>query len=138
MTRVAKFEKADETIPICIIGLRPSYASPEANLGRFDFGVCMAAFDGQQTIRTAKFDADTERQTFTLLRADNAQQFAYSMSRYEKIAAGRYSGWSLCVPDEFEELAREHAFRRQWYRDGIKGFEGESILKPKERIAAHQ
>ena len=28
MTRVAKFEKADETIPICVIGLMPEYAAP--------------------------------------------------------------------------------------------------------------
>ena len=43
MTRVAKFEKADEIIPVCIIGLLPRYASPKANIARFDFGVCMSA-----------------------------------------------------------------------------------------------
>src|SRR5262252_8563617 len=32
MTRVAKFEKADETIPICIIGLRSSFANPRDNI----------------------------------------------------------------------------------------------------------
>jgi hypothetical protein len=32
MTRVAKFENADETIPICIIGLRPEYANPRDNV----------------------------------------------------------------------------------------------------------
>ena len=30
MTRVAKFEKADETIPVCIIGLLPEFANPES------------------------------------------------------------------------------------------------------------
>ena len=53
MTRVAKFEKADETIPVCIIGLLPNFASPKANIARFDFGICMAAFDGKQTMRAA-------------------------------------------------------------------------------------
>ena len=38
MTRVAKFEKADETIPICVIGLKSAYAYPRANMSRFDFG----------------------------------------------------------------------------------------------------
>ena len=37
MTRVAKVEKADETIPICIIGLLPSFANPKDNIARFDF-----------------------------------------------------------------------------------------------------
>src|SRR6516162_55627 len=40
MTRVAKFEKADETIPICIIGLLPDFANPRGNVARFDFGIC--------------------------------------------------------------------------------------------------
>ena len=44
MTRVAKFEKHDQTIPICIIGLLSQYTSPRNNIARFDFGICMAAF----------------------------------------------------------------------------------------------
>ena len=90
MTRVAKFEKADATTPVCIIGLLSAFVSPEDNLARFDFGVCMAAFDGKETIRTAEFDQDAESETFTLHRADNLKQFPYSMSRFKKITAGRY------------------------------------------------
>ena len=145
MTRVAKFEKTDETVPICIIGLQPGFATPKSNIARFDFGICMAAFDGNQIIRTAEFDQDEKAQTFTLCRADNQAQFAYSVSRFEKITANRYKGWSLVILEEFEELAKEHTFRRHWYRDvdryrnTVKGLEGgESILKPKERVAVHQ
>ncbi len=140
MTRVAKFERADETIPICIIGLRPEFANVSANLARFDFGICMAAFTGEQTsVITPDFDKDAEAHTFTLHRADNYAQFAYSMSRFEKITTARYHGWTLSLPDKFEELAKEHTFRRQWYRDcSVKGFDGESVLRPKERVAAHQ
>jgi Poly A polymerase head domain len=139
MTRVAKFEKADETIPICIIGLLPDFVGPKDNITRFDFGICMAAFDGKNTIRAAEFNHDAESQTFTLHRADNPPQFAYSMSRFEKIAAGRYQGWSLAVPEQFEELAKEHTLRQHWYWERfVKGFYGESVLKPKERIAAYQ
>jgi len=137
MTRVAKFEKADETIPICIIGLAPQVSSPESNIARFDFGICMAAFDGKRTIRTAEFDQDAESRTFTLYRADNQAQFNYSMSRFEKIVAGRYTGWSLAIPDEFERLAKEHTFREHWYRDYSEGFDGgQNLLKPKERAVA--
>jgi Poly A polymerase head domain len=133
MTRVAKFEKADETIPICIIGLVPDCTTVKANLSRFDFGICMAAFDGKETIRTAEFDFDAENRTFTLHRADNEAQFSYSMSRYEKITAGRYVGWSIAIPDEFETYVREREFSRRWYREYKGLFGGESILKPKER-----
>ena len=69
MTRVAKFEKADETIPVCIIGLLPDFAHPRDNLARFDFGICMAAFDGKQTIRTWRFDQDKKACTFTTGRS---------------------------------------------------------------------
>jgi len=102
------------------------------------FGICMTAFDGQQTIRTAEFDQDEKARTFTLYRADNQAQFAYSLSRFEKITAARYKGWSLIIPREFEEHAKEHTFRRHWYRGFVKSFDGENILKPKERLAAHQ
>ena len=84
MTRVCKFERADETIPVCIIGLQPGYAYPKSNIARFDFGICMAAFDGKQIIRAPGFDHAEEWHTFTLLRADNEQQFNYSMIRSRK------------------------------------------------------
>ena len=138
MTRVAKFEKADQTIPICIIGLLPQFAAPKANIARFDFGICMAAYDGKRTIRAEAFDQDEQARTFTLCRADNQSQFNYSMSRFEKIVAGRYKGWSLAIPSEFEEYVKERALNRDWYRDFPKGFDGESVLKPKERVAAQQ
>jgi hypothetical protein len=135
MLRVAKFEKADEALPICIIGLKPEYTDPRDNISRFDFGVCMAAFDGEETFQAEEFDHDIASRTFTLLRADNEAQFAYSMSRFEKITAGRYSGWTLAIPEQFEELAKEHTFRKLFYRDDVKGFAGESVLRPKERTA---
>jgi hypothetical protein len=138
MTRVAKFEKADETIPICVIGLLPRFASPEANIARFDFGICMAAYNGEQTIRAAEFDQDEKAHTFTLCRADNSTQFAYSMSRFEKITAARYRGWSLVIREPFKDLAKEHTIHRYWYEDWVKGFDGESVLKPKERVVARQ
>jgi hypothetical protein len=105
MTRVAKFEKADATIAICIIGLLDAYTKPEANIARFDFGICMAAFVGDKIIRAAEFDRDAEGQTFTLCRADNQAQFAYSMSRFEKITAGRSRQWLCAVADQRQNSA---------------------------------
>jgi hypothetical protein len=136
VVRVAKFEKADETIPVCLIGLAEDL-SPEENVERFDFGICMASWAGGHSyfVRSDAFKRDIESQTFTLCRADNRAQFAYSMVRFEKLTADRYKGWTLSVPGQFEELAREHAFHRSWYRDGghfgLKNYP--QTLRPKDR-----
>lgn len=136
MTRVAKFEKAEETIPLCIIGLKSRYATPEANVARFDFGICMCAFDGENILQADEFYVDRDNKTFTLCRADNEYQFAYSMSRYEKITAGRYAGWDITIPREFWDFVKEYEFHRRWYLDCGKGFDGKSTVKPKERVLA--
>jgi Poly A polymerase head domain len=133
--RVAKFEKADETIPICLIGLAEAL-SPHDNIARFDFGICMAAWDGGGSMITSNsFKRDIESNTFTLYRADNFAQFAYSMVRFEKLTADRYKDWTLSVPSQFESLAREHTFRKHWYRKGGHfGFENSpQVLRPKDR-----
>ena len=139
MTSVARFEKADATIPICIIGLLAEYANPSANVARFDFGICMSWFDGKKIKRTPLFDQDMENKTFTLYRADNLAQFTYSMSRFEKLTSERYRGWSLTVPDKFEELVK--AVRKNWYWDEnnilrSKGLGGGNLLQPKARDAS--
>jgi hypothetical protein len=132
--RVAKFEKADESIPICLIGLKKNLA-PDDNVRRFDFGICMASWDGGEFVTAGPFKRDVEQQTFTLCRADNDAQFAYSMVRFSKLTADRYQGWSLSVPDQFKELVKEHTFRKHWYKQGDHfGFTNYSqVLRPKER-----
>jgi hypothetical protein len=51
------------------------------------------------------------------------------------MTADRYSGWTLSIPEQFEELAKEHTFRKHWYKaDAHFGFENYSqVLRPKER-----
>jgi hypothetical protein len=131
---VAKFEKADETIPICIIALKRGL-TPDENITRFDFGVCMAAWADGELTTSPQFIKDIESKTFTLYRADNESQFAYSMVRYTKLTVDRYKGWTLSIPGQFEELAKEHAFKQHWYRDnGHFGLENHpQVLRPKER-----
>jgi hypothetical protein len=118
---VAKFEKADETIPVCLIGLNPLYDfRPRGmldNLSRFDFGICMAAWDGDEVYTAPEYKTDIERKTFTLCRADNQAQFNYSMSRFDKMTADRYAGWKLVVPGQFEAMAKEHALKKTHYYD---------------------
>jgi hypothetical protein len=114
--------------------------SPQANIGRFDFGVCMCFWEGGNLVFTAdQFKRDAEAKTFTLYRADNREQFAYSMSRFRNLTRDRYTDWTLAVPDEFEELLKEHTFRQHWYKeDAHFGIEIESpqILRPKSRPTA--
>jgi hypothetical protein len=130
----AEFEKADEAIPVSLIGLN-NHEDMRANIARFDFGVCMAGWDGRDVYRPMPFDREATNQTFTLLRADNRHQFAHSMVRFGKLTKERYAGWQLVVPEKFEALAREHSFRRDWYRetDDRLGFSGPNILRPKTR-----
>lgn len=125
--QLAKFEKADETIPVCLIGLDKAYTLA-GNVSRFDFGICMAAFDGEQVHQSGRFNAEVSEKTFTLYRADNQAQFNYSLKRFETISA-RYTGWELVIPEEFEELVRLGAFRENWYRSN-------NSLRPKQRSAA--
>jgi hypothetical protein len=132
---VAKFEEADETIPICLIGLAENLP-PHNNIARFDFGVCMAAWIGTSAMITNDhFKRDIESKTFTLHRADNLAQFSYSMVRFEKLTADRYKDWGLAVPSQFEELAKEHTFHKRWYREGAHfGVENfPQLLRPKSR-----
>jgi hypothetical protein len=78
-------------------------------MARFDFGICMAAFNGKNTLRTAKFNQDAEGKTFTLYRADNKSQFAYSMSRFEKISALKVEGGKLTKPQAEAQKAMQLA-----------------------------
>ena len=87
----------------------------QENLARFDFGVCMAGWDGSEVYTAPEYKRDVEQQTFTLCRADDQAQFTYSMSRFDKMTADRYAGWRLVVPREFEAMAKEHALKKTHY-----------------------
>ena len=137
VARLAKFEKADETIPVCLVGLKEACGMQD-NLRRFDFGTCMAAWDGDTVYTAPEYTIDTNKKTFTLCRADNLTQFSYSLSRFHKLTSDRYAGWELVVPAQFEELAREHAFKKICYRDYETGDlkyrqAGPQLLGPKAR-----
>jgi hypothetical protein len=139
VSRVARFEKASEVTPISLIGLAEELDAQE-NIRRFDFGICMAYWEGQdeRMLTSDQFKRDAEGETFTLHRADDYPQFVYSMSRFGKLTADRYRDWTLSVPDRFEELAKEFAFRREWYLEGHGnhfGIEHErtQVLRPKQR-----
>ena len=110
--RVAKFEKADEKrsgLPDRIepgMEVERSFAfEMKRNLARFDFGICMAGWDGNEVYTADEYKRDVEQKTFTLNRADDQAQFNYSMSRFEKMTADRYAGWQLVVREVRAEAA---------------------------------
>jgi Poly A polymerase head domain len=110
VVHVTNFEKTGETIPLSLIGLDEPKPM-QMNADRFDFGICMAAWDGEKVYTANAFDTDVANKTFTLLRADDEMQFAYSMSRFKKLTTDRYRGYILSVPLEFEALAKTHALQ---------------------------
>ena len=138
VVRVATFEKADETIPICLIGLKQTRGMQD-NLARFDFGPCMAAWDGDKVYTAPEYKRDVEQKTFTLYRADDQPQFDCSMSRFDRMTADRYAGWRLVVPEAYRELAREYAFKKvTYYNTETNGWMfrevvGQQLLTPKAR-----
>jgi hypothetical protein len=53
-----------------------------------------------------------------------------------KMSGSRNAGWGLSLRETFQEFAAEYAFRKTWYVDGCgDGFDGVSVIKPKERAA---
>jgi hypothetical protein len=138
VARLAKFEKADETIPVCLIGLKEPRGMRD-NLARFDFGTCMAAWDGDRVYVAPEYTRDVNQKTFTLCRADNQPQFDYSRSRFDKLTADRYAGWELVVPAKFQALARKNALKKTHYYDHDTGewmrreVDGPQVLTPKAR-----
>jgi hypothetical protein len=133
IVRLAKFERADATIPVCLIGLSTNIHTIRDNIRRFDFGLCMVAWSGQDIVYSPQFHHDAEHRTFTLHRADNKEQYAYSMSRFKKITQDRYAGYGLSVPLVFRGFAAEKTFQDNWYVDETIGFDGEQTLRPKQR-----
>jgi Poly A polymerase head domain len=140
VARVARFEKADEVTPVCLIGLHHEWREErtmQENLARFDFAVCMAGWDGEKVYTAPEYKADIEQKTFTLCRADDYAQFAYSMSRFRKMTVDRYVGWQLVVPLHFRKLAKEYALRQTHYQHEDTGewmpreIVGAQILTPK-------
>jgi hypothetical protein len=74
------------------------------NIARFDFGACMAAFDGENVISDPHFEKHRDNKTFTLYRADNYRQFEYSMSRWDGSFKARFPHWKLNITEEFRDF----------------------------------
>ena len=57
-------------------------------------------------------------------------------SAHELLLIGRQ--YRDAIPEQFQELAKERAFRQRFYWEtDVKGFHGESVLKPKERTVVN-
>lgn len=93
--------------PVNVIALH-DHTNVGQSFQRFDFGITRAAFDGDNIITTKAFELDRIRRAFTLLRADNADQFRRSMDRFKRFQV-KYEGWQLVIPEEFHDLAVEYA-----------------------------
>jgi hypothetical protein len=79
-------------------------------LERMDFGICLIGFNGEQVIRTSKYDHDQRGQMFTLTRADTIEGTVRSLKRYDRLVQ-KYEDWPLVIPSHLREVGYE-AMRR--------------------------
>lgn len=92
-------DREHELPPINIIRLTGRHTI-ESNIARFDLGLCRAAFDGKEIITHADFRRDVRFKRFTVRKCENADQFALSLARFNRLEA-KYPGWLFNVPEEF-------------------------------------
>lgn len=89
---VRYFEGHHMPLPVNIIGVYN--CTPEAQLERFDFGICRVAYDGIRLWKDLAFDRDQADETFSLLVDQTEDQRNYSLGRYERLS-GKYPGWKF-------------------------------------------
>lgn len=66
----------------------------EAQLERFDFGICAIGWDGKNLIKSQRYQIDQQNQTFTLRRRQTELQRDYSLQRFDRLSR-KYPGWRI-------------------------------------------
>ena len=74
--------------------------TPDAQLERFDFGICRVAFDGVRLWKDLSFDRDQRDETFSLLVPQTEEQRKFSLKRFERLLE-KYPGWKFV--DKYNE-----------------------------------
>ena len=72
-------------------------------LERFDFGICQIMYDGDKISYTEQFLEDINKCQFTLVRADNQDQFDRSKRRFTRLTENKYPGYTF-NPGKFTEF----------------------------------
>ena len=92
---IYELRKKDVEYPIQLIKLDQA-PDPLELIESFDFGICMAAYDGKEIIRSRHFDEDFEKHIFTLR---HCRDKAAAEKRYSRISKryidypGPYGSW---------------------------------------------
>jgi hypothetical protein len=66
----------------------------EAQLERFDFGICAIGWDGKNLIKAQRYQIDQQNETFTLRGYQTELQRKYSLERFARLSR-KYPGWSI-------------------------------------------
>jgi hypothetical protein len=90
---VRYYEGDNGAPPVNIIGVSGE-CTPEAQLSRFDFGICRVGFDGQRLWKDLAFDRDQRDSTFSLLQSTSKKQREHSMKRFDRLVT-KYPGWKF-------------------------------------------
>ncbi len=81
------------TTPIQILVMKEK-RTPLEILERHDFGLCQAAFNGEEFHFTPAYDTDRMNRTFTLVRCRDVKDYWRSVKRYQRLET-KYQGWPL-------------------------------------------
>ena len=73
--------------------------TPDNVLTRFDFGICQIQYDGTLVSYTDQFAQDLENKQFTIVRADNHDQFNRTRKRFERLTSAKYKDYTLNLGD---------------------------------------
>lgn len=93
---IYQIRKKDVEYPIQLIKLDHAI-DPLELIESFDFGICMAAYDGKEIIRSRHFDEDAEKHIFTLRhcrdKAAAEKRYQRISKRYIDYPSGPFGSW---------------------------------------------
>ena len=94
VTGILELRHSDPGVPPLNF-IRVEDATVDAQINRFDFGICQIAYDGETVSRTMAYLLDQDAHTFTIIRRDDGDERA--LRRWERLRQ-KYEGWSLITP----------------------------------------
>ena len=96
---VVSLEPHEGELPVQVIVLAPGM-SPLDRVGRFDFGFCQVAWDGNNLEFSLGFLKDFNNKTITLVHCENQQEFDRSWVRLNRLMK-KYLEFDYVIPEKY-------------------------------------
>ncbi len=94
VTGILELKNLDSSLPP-VNFIRVEDHSINAQINRFDFGICQIAYDGERVMKTTAYLLDRQAKTFTVMRRDDGDERA--LRRWERLRQ-KYADWTLIDP----------------------------------------